>query len=71
MTDEMEHQEQPTGRRGEAKWKEDKERIADNNARAKKAGREQRQAHERGQAEARRRRELRQMADLRESPPSA
>jgi hypothetical protein len=61
-----EHQDDaaPPSRRGEAAWKDNLERIAERNAKAKKEGKQQREAYERQKDEARRRRELRQLADL-------
>jgi hypothetical protein len=62
MTDAPEKQ--TPSRRGEAAWKAEKERVADRNAQARKAGREEREAYERQKADSRRTREARQMADL-------
>jgi hypothetical protein len=64
--EEPEHQEgaAASSRRGEAAWKDNLERIAERNAKAKKEGKQRRQAYERQKDEARRRRELRQLADL-------
>jgi hypothetical protein len=60
-----EKEDEPTGSaRGETAWREARERVADRNAKARKAGREQREAYDRQRVEARRARELRQMADL-------
>jgi hypothetical protein len=61
-----EHQaESPSpSRRGEAAWKDNLERIAERNAKAKKEGKQRREAYERQKDDARRRRELRQLADL-------
>ena len=53
-----------TNARGEAAWKEDRERVADRNAKARKAGREQRETYEREKVEARRAAEKRQLAAL-------
>jgi hypothetical protein len=65
MSDPVDHQEEkPSGKRGEAAWKEAKERVAERNAKARKAGKQQREAYERTQAEARRKAESRQMAEL-------
>ena len=55
---------QKPSKRGEAAWKEAKERIAKRNEQARKAGKQQREAYEREQAAARRRVEKRQMAEL-------
>ena len=54
----------PPAKRGEAAWKEMKDRIADRNAKARKAGKQRREAHELQQAEARRAAESRRMAHL-------
>jgi hypothetical protein len=65
MTDQTDHQEkQAPSKRGEAAWKEAKERIAERNDRARKEGKQRREAYERQQAEARRTVERRQMAEL-------
>jgi hypothetical protein len=56
--------ESPPKKRGEAAWKEEKERIAERNARARKAGMERRQVYERQKAEGRQAVERRQMAQL-------
>jgi hypothetical protein len=66
MSDQTDHQEeQATGKRGEAAWKEARERVDQRNAAARKLGKQRRQAYERGRDEARRAAELRQMAELR------
>jgi hypothetical protein len=57
-------EDQPSGRRGEAAWKEARERVATNNERARKAGKARRQAYERERDEARHMRERREMAAL-------
>jgi hypothetical protein len=64
MSDKDDRQEEAPSRRGEAAWKAEKERVAESNARVRKAGREQREAYERQQTEGRRAAEARQMADL-------
>jgi len=65
MNDESQPQDaQPTAKRGEAAWKEAKDRIAERNAQARKAGKQRREAHERQQAEARHLAEQRRMAEL-------
>ena len=50
--------------RGEAAWKEERERIATRNQAARKAGKEEREAYERGQSDTRREREVRRQAKL-------
>jgi hypothetical protein len=55
---------QPSGKRGEAAWKEHRDRIAARNDQARKEGRARREAAEREKNEARRDRERRQMATL-------
>ena len=52
------------GKRGEAAWKEERERIAKRNDQARKAGREQRENYERGRMEARQAADLRRRAAL-------
>ena len=64
MSDPAEEQQQPSGKRGEAAWKEHRERIAARNDRARKEGRARREADEREKEQARRERERRQMAAL-------
>ena len=54
--------------RGEAAWKENKDRVADRNAKARKAGRERRESYERQKADERRSTEARQMAQLLNKP---
>jgi hypothetical protein len=61
----MERQEeQPVSTRGEAAWKEVKDRIAERNEKARKAGKLRREAHERQRQEARQAAERRRMAEL-------
>lgn len=62
--DEGQQEEQPLGKRGEAAWKEDRERIAKRNEQARKAGRERRSAYERSREEGRMEAERRRMAEL-------
>jgi hypothetical protein len=59
---------QPPAKRGEAAWKEAKERVAERNMKARKAGKQRREAEERRQAEARQAAEQRRMAALLDSP---
>jgi hypothetical protein len=54
----------PAPKRGEAAWKEARDRVAERNARAKKAGKQEREAYERGQNDARRAAELRRTGEL-------
>ena len=56
MPDGKDKQESPA-RRGQAAWLEAKEGVAERNAKARKAGREQREAYELERAAARRARE--------------
>jgi hypothetical protein len=62
MTDATDHQEQQPGKRGEAAWKAAKERVAERNAQARKAGKQRREVYESQRAAARRRAERREMA---------
>jgi uncharacterized protein involved in type VI secretion and phage assembly len=66
MNDESQPQDAqpPSTKRGEAAWKETKDRIAERNAQARKAGKQRREAHERQQAEVRLAAEQRRMAEL-------
>jgi hypothetical protein len=67
MSDQTDHrEEQATGKRGEAAWKEARDRVDQRNAQARKAGKQRREAYERQRDEARRAAELRQMAQLRD-----
>lgn len=50
--------------RGEAAWKEERERIAARNQAARKAGKAEREAYERKQDDSRRARELQRRANL-------
>jgi len=50
--------------RGEAAWKEERERIAERNQAARKAGKAEREAYERKQVDSRRVRELKRQAKL-------
>jgi hypothetical protein len=59
-----EHQDGPAAKRGEAAWKEAKERVAERNQQARKAGKQRREAYERGQDDARRAAEGRRNARL-------
>ncbi len=64
MSDPAEQDAQPTAKRGEAAWKEHRERIAARNDAARKEGRARREADERERDQARRDRERRELADL-------
>ena len=57
-------QQAPAPKRGEAAWKEERERIADRNAKARKAGKEEREALEAQQGTSRREAEAGRMAKL-------
>jgi hypothetical protein len=54
----------PGSPRGEAAWKEAREQVAERNAKARKAGREQRESYEREKVVARQAAERRQLAEL-------
>jgi hypothetical protein len=56
--------ERTSGKRGEAAWKEDRERIAARNDEARKAGRQRREDYERQRQEARNAADLRRRAAL-------
>jgi len=63
MSDQGDHEDgRPVSKRGEAAWKEAKERVAERNEQARKAGKQQ--AYERQRDEARRAADLRRRADL-------
>ena len=53
-----------SGKRGEAAWKEDRERIAARNDEARKAGRQRRDDYERQRAEVRHAADVRRRAAL-------
>jgi hypothetical protein len=57
-------QAEPTGKRGDAAWKAERERVAARNDSARKAGRQQRQADELTAARRRRAADLREAAEL-------
>ena len=63
MSDNADDGQQVPSKRGEAAWKEEKDRIAERNDQARKAGRVRREAKDRLQAEARRAAERRDMAE--------
>ena len=52
--------------RGEAAWKEERERIAERNQAARKAGKAEREAYERKQTDTRRVHELKRQAKLKD-----
>jgi hypothetical protein len=64
MSDQSEEREQPAAKRGEAAWKEARERVADRNDKARKAGKQRRDAYERERGDARRAAERRRMTGL-------
>jgi len=64
MSDPADQEGQPSGKRGEAAWKEHMQRIAARNERARKEGKARREAEERERDRARRERERREMAAL-------
>jgi hypothetical protein len=64
MGDPADHQEQPSGHRGEVAWREHMERIAARNDRARKEAKTRREAEERAKDRARRERERRELAAL-------
>ena len=71
MSDQKQNQDQTGGTgsaRGEAAWKEARERVADRNAKTRKAGRAERETYEREKAQARRASEARQMAEVLNKP---
>lgn len=59
MTDQEQADGSGTSARGEAAWKEEKERIAARNDQARKAGKRRRETYEREREDVRRRAELR------------
>ena len=54
----------PVSKRGEAAWKEARERVAERNEQARKAGRQRREASDRQKLEARRAAEQKRMAQV-------
>jgi hypothetical protein len=65
MTDQADQPEQgATSNRGEAAWKAAKDRVAERNEQARKAGKQRREAYERQRHEARQAHERRQMAEV-------
>jgi hypothetical protein len=62
MSDQTDQQpDEGSKKRGDAAWKAARERVAERNDQARKAGKQQRQAYERQKADARRAAERRQM----------
>jgi hypothetical protein len=65
MSEQSEEQaQQTTSKRGEAAWKEAREKVAERNDQARKAGKERRQAYEHQKADARRAAERIQMQQM-------
>jgi hypothetical protein len=64
MTDQANQEQHKPSARGEAAWKEARERVAQRNAAARKAGKERREAYERKQDATRRAREHQRQANL-------
>jgi hypothetical protein len=64
MTEHVDNEEHKPAARGEAAWKETKERIAASNQKVKRAGKERREAYEQGRADALRAAEARRDAKL-------
>jgi hypothetical protein len=62
MSDPKKQTEAPEALRGEAAWKEEKERVAKRNAEAQRAGKENREAYEQNRDALRRGAEGREMA---------
>jgi hypothetical protein len=62
-------EERTSGKRGEARWKEDRERIAARNDQARKAGKQRREDYERARQEARNAADLRRRAALLKETP--
>jgi hypothetical protein len=61
---ESQQEDRKSGKRGEAAWKEDRERIAARNDQARKAGKQRREDYERQRQEARNAADLRRRAAL-------
>jgi hypothetical protein len=57
-------QEGPPSKRGEAAWKENRDRIAERNDAARKAGKQRRETYEQARAEARRAADARRRTEL-------
>ena len=68
MSDPADQPTEPTGHRGEAAWKEHRQRIAERNERVRKEGKARREAGDREKNDARRARERRELASLRGKP---
>jgi hypothetical protein len=64
MSDEVEPEDGRSSARGEAAWKEARERVAERNHAARKAGKRRREAYERQREEARRAAERQRHSDL-------
>jgi hypothetical protein len=63
-TEDAQQTDRTSGKRGEAAWKEDRERIAARNDEARKAGKQRREDYERRRAEARQAADVRRRAAL-------
>ena len=63
MNDQADNQQQPVSKRGEAAWKEAKERVAARNEEARKDGRQRREAKDRQRVQALRSAERREMEE--------
>ncbi len=64
VTDQGEHEQRWSSARGEAAWKEARERVAERNQAARKAGKQRRDAYERQRSQARRAADERREAKL-------
>jgi hypothetical protein len=69
VTDQGQDDRVGTSARGEAAWKEEKERIAARNEQARKAGRQRRESYEREREQARREAERRRSEAARAAAP--
>jgi hypothetical protein len=63
VSDQAQNGEAAVSKRGEAAWKEEKDRIAERNDAARKVGKQRREAKDRLAAEARRAAQRREMAE--------
>jgi len=64
LSDQEKPENPPAAKRGEAAWKEARDRIAERNDATRKAGKKQREEYERGQQESRRAADARRRAAL-------
>ena len=69
MSDPEQSHERASGKRGDAAWKEARERVAERNAKARKAGKQRRETYEHERDEARRDAERRRMVKVLGKPP--